>query len=100
MELQLGAHSCATLASEATVLTLQFFPVVAENTSTKMVTIETFPILKRTFLSVKWLLLNSKSIGFALLWFIKFSSPFPEICSDLTKYMVFWVTACINKHKG
>lgn len=69
MELELDAHLYATLISEATVLTLQFFPVAAENISTKMVTIETFPIIKHTFLFVKWLLLNSKSIGFALLRF-------------------------------
>lgn len=58
------------------------------------------PDLKTYFLCVKWLLLNSKSIGLALLLLIKISPPFPEICSDLTKYMVFWVTAYINKHKG
>lgn len=69
------------------ILTLQVFPIAAEDTGTKNLTIETFPILKHTFLFVRGLLQNSKSIGFASVHQNLF--PFPRNLLQLDKIYDF-----------
>lgn len=66
---------------------LQVFPVPAEDIGTKNLTTEMFPILKHTFLFVRWLLLNSKSIGFASVHQNLF--PFPRNLLQLEKIYDF-----------